>query len=110
MRSPGTPMTRFTMCKPGSVTDRNTNTSPSWGCRYFTNGAHDVFGEKVTRSTTTWSPMSSVSSMEADGISKFWKMKVMMKSRTTSTADVDPMNSIEVSRFFSGFGFLDQNK
>ncbi len=31
------------------------------------------------RLTRTWSPMSSVFSMEAEGISKFWKTKVMTK-------------------------------
>jgi ABC-type uncharacterized transport system permease subunit len=41
--------------------------------------------------------MSSVFSMEADGISKFWKMKVMTKRPTASTVQMEARDSSAVS-------------
>ena len=49
------------------------------------------------RSTRTWSPMSSVFSMEAEGISKFWKMKVMMKRPRARTVQMEASDSSGVS-------------
>src|SRR5271168_1017018 len=49
------------------------------------------------RSTRTWSPMSSVLTMEADGISKFWKMKVMTKRPMARTVQMEARDSSGVS-------------
>ena len=40
--------------------------------------------------------------MEAEGISKACRMKVMMNKPETSTVAMEPINSIVVSRCFSG--------
>src|SRR5574341_1281772 len=53
------------------------------------------------RSTKTWSPMSSVFSMELEGISKAWRLKVMMNRPVTSTTAMEARNSMGVSLFFS---------
>ncbi len=49
--------------------------------------------------------MSSVFSMDADGISKFWKMKVSAKSPRTSTLQIEAMNSKGVSSWWVCFFF-----
>src|SRR5664279_1017684 len=54
------------------------------------------------RSTKTWSPISSVFSMELDGMTKACRVKVMMKSPVTSTAAIEAMNSGVVSLGFVG--------
>src|SRR5258706_726228 len=53
------------------------------------------------RSTKTWSPMSSVSAMELDGISKACRLKVMMIRPITRTTDMEEMNSMTVSFCFA---------
>src|SRR5438270_4739780 len=55
------------------------------------------------RSTNTWSPMSSVFSIELDGISNACKLNVMIKSPTTSTDAIEAMNSSVDSFFLSRF-------
>src|SRR5271170_1164443 len=49
------------------------------------------------RSTRTWSPMSSVLTIEAEGISKFWKMKVMTKRPMARTVQMEARDSRGVS-------------
>jgi site-specific recombinase len=44
--------------------------------------------------------------MELEGISNACRQKVMMKSPTTRTLAIEAMNSVAVSRFFSGLGGL----
>jgi hypothetical protein len=63
---------------------------------------HRVPGASTTRSTNTWSPINKVFSIELEGISKACRQKVMMNSPTTSTPAIEAMNSLLVSRFFSG--------
>src|SRR5215831_16620035 len=53
------------------------------------------------RSTKTWSPMSRVSSIELEGISKACRLKVMMNSPVTRTTAIEAMNSSVVSFFSS---------
>ena len=57
--------------------------------------------------------MSSVFSMELEGISKAWRLKVMMNRPVTRTTAMEARNSMGVSFFFSSgasvfavFGFL----
>ena len=54
-------------------------------------------GAREMRSTRTWSPMSSVLTMEAEGISKFWKMKVMTKRPIARTVQMEARDSSGVS-------------
>src|SRR5581483_8156306 len=54
----------------------------------------------VMRSTKTWSPISSVFSIELEGISNAWMLKVIMKSPVTSTTAMEERNSMGVSFFF----------
>src|ERR1700761_6409383 len=49
------------------------------------------------RSTRTWSPMRSVLTIEAEGISKFWKMKVMTKRPMARTVQMEARDSSGVS-------------
>src|SRR5436305_3165730 len=61
------------------------------------------------RLTKTWSPMSSVFSIELEGISKACTTNVMMNRPVTSTAASEARNSTVVSRGFSstfGPGFF----
>src|SRR2546423_11837478 len=62
-----------------------------------------VLGAKLTRSTKTWSPISRVFSMELEGISNACRLKVMMNRPVTSTAAMEAINSMVVSRGFSFF-------
>jgi hypothetical protein len=59
-------------------------------------------GAKEMRSTRTWSPIRSVLTMDAEGISKFWKMKVMTKRPTARTEQMEASDSrgVSVSAFF----------
>jgi hypothetical protein len=56
-----------------------------------------VGGENEVRSTRTWSPISRVFSIDAEGISKFWKTKVMTKRPTASTVQMEANDSKSVS-------------
>ncbi len=58
----------------------------------------------MMRSTKTWSPISSVFSIELDGMVNACSVKVMMKSPVTSTTAMEAMNSGVVSLGFSGLG------
>src|SRR5580658_4976545 len=49
------------------------------------------------RSTRTWSPMRRVLTIEAEGISKFWKMKVMTKRPMARTVQMEARDSSGVS-------------
>ena len=55
------------------------------------------------RSTKTWSPISSVFSIELEGMVKACSVKVMMNSPVTSTMAMEAINSAVVSLGFSGF-------
>jgi len=57
----------------------------------------------VTRSTRTWSPTSRVLAMEAEGMTKFWKAKVMAKIQMAARTKKEAMDSGRVS-FCLGFG------
>src|SRR5579871_6178351 len=58
------------------------------------------------RFTNTWSPISSVFSIELDGISNACTTKVMMKSPVTRTAASEARNSTVVSLCFSSGALL----
>ena len=58
------------------------------------------------RFTNTWSPISSVFSIELDGISNACTTNVMMNSPVTSTAASDDRNSTVVSLGFSSAAAL----
>src|ERR1700722_15604703 len=58
------------------------------------------------RFTNTWSPISSVFSIELEGISKACITKVMMNSPVTSTAASEDRNSTVVSFGFSSVTLL----
>src|SRR5580704_1523983 len=60
-----------------------------------------VAGANCTRFTKTWSPISSVFSIELEGISKACRTNVMMNSPVTRTAASEVRNSTVVSRGFS---------
>jgi hypothetical protein len=62
---------------------------------------HDVLGANWTRFTKTWSPISSVSSIELEGISNACTTNVMMNNPVTSTAASEERNSTAVSLGFS---------
>src|SRR5271166_3659877 len=64
-------------------------------------GTLEVFGANLMRFTKTWSPISSVFSIELEGISNACTTKVMMNSPVTSTAARDARNSTVVSFGFS---------
>src|SRR5580698_9123358 len=49
------------------------------------------------RSTRTWSPISRVFTIEAEGISKFWKIKVITKRPMASTLQIEASDSSGVS-------------
>src|SRR5271165_3671856 len=72
---------------------------------------HLVIGANIIRSTKTWSPISSVFSMELDGISKACSAKVMMNRPVTITMAIEAINSGVVSLGLVGFsgsaGFRD---
>src|ERR1022692_2799360 len=70
--------------------------------------SHRVRGANCSRFTNTWSPISSVFSIELEGISKACTMNVIMNRPVTSTAARDARNSTVVSRGFSTcvFSFL----
>jgi len=56
----------------------------------------------VARSTRTWSPISSVFSIEPEGISKFWKMKAWAKMTRMMTVQIEASDSSGVSVWTSG--------
>src|SRR3954471_6204285 len=106
MRSPGTPMTRFTTYRPDCAGDRKTTISPRRTSRYgSTNFAHGGGGANCSRFTNTWSPISSVFSIELEGISNACTMKVMMNNPVTNTPAREARNSTVVSRGFSSCFF-----
>src|SRR5580692_457703 len=81
---------------------RNTTISPRRGSRYGNSGpTHEALGANCTRFTKTWSPISRVSSIELEGISKACTTNVMMNSPVTSTAASEERNSTVVSRGLS---------
>ena len=63
--------------------------------------SHVVGGASVEWSTTRWSPISIVGTIEDDGISKFCATNVSTKRPHTSTYAMPAMDSSSVS-FFSG--------
>src|ERR1700722_4786704 len=65
--------------------------------RKWSKGAQRVGGAKVERSTRTWSPISSVFSMEPEGISKFWKTKAWAKMTRISRVQMEASDSSGVS-------------
>src|SRR5579864_5540197 len=58
-------------------------------------------GANCMRLTNTWSPISSVFSIEAEGISNACRIKVIMKRPVTSTPASEARNSTVVSLGFS---------
>src|SRR5271165_4068266 len=64
---------------------------------------HLVIGANIIRSTKTWSPISSVFSMELDGISKACSANVMMNRPVTITMAMEAINSGVVSLGLLGF-------
>ena len=76
---------------------RKTMMSPRLDVAIVDEGRPAGGGAREMRSTRTWSPMSSVLTMEADGISKFWKMNVMTKRPTASTLQMEASDSRGVS-------------
>jgi hypothetical protein len=63
-------------------------------------GTQWLGGAKVERSTRTWSPMSSVFSIEPEGISKFWKMNAWAKITKISSVQMEAMDSSGLSVCF----------
>src|SRR5262249_51180390 len=59
--------------------------------------ANPFFPVGVSRSTKRWSPISRVFSMEEEGISNCWMMKVRINKAPTNTAAIPAMNSGQVS-------------
>src|ERR1700682_4823198 len=57
--------------------------SPRWTSGDGRKSAHEADGERVARSTRTWSPTSRVLAIEEEGMTKFWKMKVRAKRAMT---------------------------
>ena len=54
-------------------------------------------GASEMRSTRTWSPISSVFTIEAEGISKFWETKVITKRPMANTLQIEASDSSGVS-------------
>src|SRR5437870_3572260 len=77
--------------------------SPRCIWAYGTMGIQWLAGENCTRFTNTWSPIRSVFSIEAEGISNACRTKVIIKSPVTKTPASDARNSTVVSRGFSSF-------
>src|SRR4029077_10368458 len=63
--------------------------------------SHELFGANWRRFTKTWSPTSSVFSIELDGIANAWTTKVMMNKPVTNTPADEERNSTRVSFGFS---------
>src|SRR5271166_3829409 len=81
---------------------RKTTISPRRGSRYGNSGpTQEVSGANWTRFTKTWSPISSVFSIELEGISNACTTNVMMNRPVTSTAASEERNSTVVSFGFS---------